>query len=94
MGRAGNLCQIAAKVDSKKLEYGCRVTYAGFLTSAVFGLEDGHAPTFWLLLCSVWGPGFGIQGSRQLTGRLRLRALRTAQAYGSSATGAYRNAVA
>ena len=36
-------------VDSKKLEHGCRMVYAGF-PSLVSELQDGHVPTFWLPL--------------------------------------------
>ena len=39
--------------DSKKLEHGCRMTYDGCPVSfglGLEGLEDGHVPTFWLLL--------------------------------------------
>ena len=37
-------------VDSKKLEHARRVIYAGFPSLLGLGLEDGHVPTFWLLL--------------------------------------------
>ena len=37
-------------VDSKKLEHGCGMIHAGFLSFFGLGLEDGHVPTFWLLL--------------------------------------------
>ena len=39
-------------VDFKKLEHGCRMIYAGCPSffGLGFGLEDGHAPAFWLLL--------------------------------------------
>ena len=41
--------QLASTVDSKKLEHGCRVIYAG-LPFLVLARKDGHVPTFWLLL--------------------------------------------
>ena len=37
-------------VDSKELEHGCRLIYAGIPSFFVLGLEDGHVPTFWLLV--------------------------------------------
>ena len=37
-------------VDCKRLDYGCRRMYAGFPSDFRSGLEDGHVPTFWLLL--------------------------------------------
>ena len=37
-------------VDSNTLEHGCRMMYAGFASLFGLGLEDGHVPTFWLLL--------------------------------------------
>ena len=36
--------------DSKKLEHVCRLIYAGFPSFCGLGLEDGHVPTFCLLL--------------------------------------------
>ena len=33
-------------VDSKTLEYGCRMVHAGFPISVVLRLEDSHIPTF------------------------------------------------
>ena len=39
-------------VDSKKLEHGCRLIFSGVLPSLAWELEDGHVPTFWLLLYS------------------------------------------
>ena len=36
-------------VDSEKLEHGWRMIYAGF-PFFVLGSQDGHIPTFWLLL--------------------------------------------
>ena len=41
-------------VDSKMLEHGCRVIYAGFPSFFGLGLEDGHVPTFWLLLYGLY----------------------------------------
>ena len=40
------------RVDSKKLEHGCRIIFAG--CSSVFGLrlDGGDVPSFWLLLQS------------------------------------------
>ena len=37
-------------VDSKKLEHGWRMIHAGFPSFFGLGLEEGHVPTFWLLL--------------------------------------------
>ena len=37
-------------VDSKKREHGCRAIYAGLHSFCGSGLEDGHVPTFFLLL--------------------------------------------
>ena len=37
-------------VDSNKLEHGCRLIYAGIPSLFGLGLQDGHVPTFWLLL--------------------------------------------
>ena len=37
-------------VDSKKLEHGCRLIYAGFPSIFGLGLGNCHVPTFWLLL--------------------------------------------
>ena len=37
-------------IDSKKLEHGCWMIHAGLPSSFGLGLEDGHVPTFWLLL--------------------------------------------
>ena len=49
-------------VDSKKLEHGRRMFYTGFASFFGLGLDDGHVPTFWLLLyvqgtwthCLLW----------------------------------------
>ena len=38
------------RVDSEKLEHGCRMIHADFGSYCTVGLEDGHVPTFWLLL--------------------------------------------
>ena len=35
------------EVDSRKLEHGCRMTYAVFASFFGLGLEDGHVPIFW-----------------------------------------------
>ena len=40
----------ATTVDSNKLEHGCRIVHTGVPSFFGFGLEDGHVPTFWLLL--------------------------------------------
>ena len=40
-------------VDSKKLEHGCRMIFAGLPPFCRLGLEDGHVPTFWFLLYNV-----------------------------------------
>ena len=40
----------ANTVDSNKLEHACKVIYAGFPSFFGLGLEDGHLPTFWILL--------------------------------------------
>ena len=37
-------------VDSKQLEHGCRMVYAGFPSFFGLGLEEGHVPTLWPLL--------------------------------------------
>ena len=37
-------------VDSKYLEHGWRMINDGFPSFFGLGLEDGHIPTFWLLL--------------------------------------------
>ena len=37
-------------LDSKKLEYGFRVIYAGVPSFTGFEVEDSRIPTFWLLL--------------------------------------------
>ena len=37
-------------LDSKKLEHGCRMMYAGVPSFFGLGLEDGPVPTFWPLL--------------------------------------------
>ena len=39
-------------VNSKKLEHGCRMIYAGSASFCCLGLEDGHVPTLWPLLYS------------------------------------------
>ena len=46
-------------VDSKKLEHRCRVICAGSASFFGWRLEDGHVPTFWLLLY-----GRGVAGLR------------------------------
>ena len=40
------------RVDAKKSDHEPGTIYAGLLSSLVYfwGLEDGHIPTFWLLL--------------------------------------------
>ena len=56
--------------DSKKLENGLGVIYAGVpFSSRLLGLETSHIPTFWFLLstagalssCQDYGPIFRIQ---------------------------------
>ena len=39
----------------KKFQHGCRMLYAGCTFFFGLWLEDGHVPTFWLLLCFVYG---------------------------------------
>ena len=36
-------------IDSRKLEHGCRMIYAGVPLVFGVGLEDGHVSNFWLL---------------------------------------------
>ena len=67
------------KVDSKKLKHGCRMLCAGSACCLGLGLQDGHLPTFWLVLlcCQEAGsclqilagslPSFGIPYSRPYT---------------------------
>ena len=50
MGEGGAFGRAAHIVDSRKLEHACRVLYAGCPSFFGVGLEDGHVPTFWLLL--------------------------------------------
>ena len=52
--------------DSKRLEHGCRMTYAGFTSFFGLGSVDGRVPTFWLLLQGCHTPGL-----RSLQGKLR-----------------------
>ena len=40
----------ASTVDSRKLQYGCRVIYAGFPSFFCFRIKAGSVPTFWLLV--------------------------------------------
>ena len=50
----------------RKLEHGCRLTYADVHSFFGFGLEDGHVPTFWLLLQNTRSLGsmdVEVQGS-------------------------------
>ena len=44
---------VLSTADSKKLEHGWRMIYAGVPFLCSMGLEDGHVPTFWLLLSST-----------------------------------------
>ena len=48
--KAGARYGVGNTVDSQKLEHGCRMIYAGVPSFFGLGLEDGHVPTFWLLL--------------------------------------------
>ena len=41
---------LRSRVDSKKLEHGCKMIYAGFASFFGLALEDGHVPTFCSLL--------------------------------------------
>ena len=55
-------------VDSKKLEHGCRMIYAGVTSFFGLGLEDGCVPTFWLFLyviCTCLLGSFYLEGFHQ-----------------------------
>ena len=43
--------KVCTRVDSKKLEHGCRMMCVGLPSFFGSGLPDGHVPTFWLSLC-------------------------------------------
>ena len=45
---------MAATADSTQLEHGSRMIYAGLPSFFGLGLEDGLAPTFWLLVYVVF----------------------------------------
>ena len=47
-------------MDSQNLEHRCTITDAGSPSLSALGLEDGHDPTFWLLVERSPHAGFAI----------------------------------